>query len=429
MKYSLVESTLRNAKPKAKPYKLNDGGGLYVHVSTTGNKSWRFDYRLGGKYKTLYLGLYPALSQRNARIQHGVAADLVKSGGDPARVKQDDKIGSDSRPTFRRVTELWEKDRALGPERAKRTNDADNRMIRYLNAEFGDVAIDDVRVKHLSGLLQKFQDCEKAPTRVRLQGMAKKIAGLAVARGLIELNPFSEVKFAAGWTTPKSKKRPAITRDPEAFGQLLRKIEEFRGYEGNTTRQGLRLLALTFVRPGELAEARWADFDLNGGKWVIPFEQLKMRTQRAETESELAEEPHEVPLARQAVAILRELQKRTGNSEFLFPSRNGDKPIFQSKFNDALNLLGYKDIHCAHGFRSSASTFLNKQRRDGRRLFERAVIEVQLDHVDASTRAIYDRDGLWEERAELMQYWADMIDTLRRNSPQVRRPDLRLVAA
>jgi integrase len=171
-------------------------------------------------------------------------------------------------------------------------------------------------------------------------------------------------------------------------------------------------LTLTFVRPGDVAQAEWAHFDRDAAMWTIPFDQLKMRTQRAKSDSRDGE-PYEVPLARQTLALLGQLHSLTGHSRHLFPGRQNARTMSENTLNVALKALGYDGIHCAHGFRSSASTILNKERVDGRRRFEQALIEVQLDHVDDSTRLIYDRDGLREWRAELMQFWGDKVDQLR----------------
>jgi integrase len=238
--------------------------------------------------------------------------------------------------------------------------------------------------------------------------------GFAVGRGYIDINPFVGVNFTAAFTSPNEtrEKRPALV-DAAAFGALLRKIDIYEGRNDNIVGYGLRLLALMFPRPGELAGAQWAHFDLDvARKWSVPFAELKQRTERKLNDKRV-DEPFEVPLSRQAIALLRELHKLTGHCRFLLPGRGQSRTISENTLNVALKALGYDGQHCAHGFRSSASTLLNKERIDGRRRFERELIEVQLDHVDDSTRAIYDRDNLWLERAELMQFWADKIDQLK----------------
>lgn len=190
----------------------------------------------------------------------------------------------------------------------------------------------------------------------------------------------------------------------------------------------MELLTLAWSRPGDVTQAEWAHFDLDNAKWSIPFDRLKQRTQRTESKDDRAGLPYEVPLSRQAVALLRNLNRRTGNSIYLFPGRQRARTMSENTMQSALNALGYKDIHCPHGFRSSASTILNAQRImvGGRKVrrFEPALIELQLDHNDETTRAIYDRGDCWDERMELMQVWADLVDRMRAGKPTDSKTNL-----
>jgi integrase len=282
-------------------------------------------------------------------------------------------------------------------------------MVKYLNAEIGDMDIAMIRTKHLADILDKYEQQGKFETRVRLQGAAVAIMGVAVGRGWIEINPFVGVRFAAAFTSPNKTRenRPAIV-EPVAFGHLLRKIDLYEGRDDNLIGFALKLLALTFVRPGDVAEARWEHFDLYEAKWSIPFDELKMRTQRRESDFRVGE-PYEVPLAQQTLTLLRKLHKQSGDTPYLFPSRRGSRTITTNALELALDAMGYRGIHCPHGFRSSASTMLNRERMiiEGKKVLrwpeQGALIEVQLDHNDETTRAIYNRGGLWDERAELMQ--------------------------
>ena len=147
----------------------------------------------------------------------------------------------------------------------------------------------------------------------------------------------------------------------------------------------------------------------------MPFVELKRRTERKKNDKR-PDEPFEVPLSRQAVPLLRELHKITGHSRFLFPGGGKSRTISKNTLNAALQALGYAGVHCAHGFRSSASTLRNKERIDGRRRFEREPIEVQLDHMSVTAPARSMTANLWQERVELMQLWADKIDQLRASS-------------
>ena len=434
MKRALTETKLKNAKPGPKAYKLADGGGLYVLVSPSGGKAWRFNYKFNGAYKTLAIGLYPDKSIAEARAEHDKAIDLLGEGHDPAETKKnkaakqkENAAQLSARPSFREIAALWQ---TLFPEskRAPKTYARDCRHIKYLNRKIGDVLMEDLRVRHLADVLIEFENAGKYSTRSKVQATAKAIAGFAVGRGFIDFNPFSEIKWAEAFTSP------VHIPVPEKFGYLLRKVDHFEGHDGNVTGVGLKLLALTGVRPGELTTAKWAQFDVEAAKWSIPPEELKMRTKRQKTNSDRANKPHEVPLSRQALVLLNELHELTGHSEYLFPGRQNARTMSENTLNNALQAMGYKGVHCAHGFRSSFSTIMNAERVmvDGRRSLvwpdQKALIEMQLDHDDPSTRAIYDRGDGWDERAELMQHWADLIDRMRSGGGAAHKPKLVVVA-
>jgi len=398
-------------KPPEKPTKLADGGGLYLYVSETGSLLWRWDYRIkvDGKWKrkTLSYGPYgetlPGLDLNRARAAHQAARTVVKNGGDPSANK---KIIAINATTWGAVADAWLETRTGGKPNSQAF---DKRNVRYLKTGyrkakgFSDVPITDVRVPHLSPLLAEFNK----PSRVRLLSCAKAVVAYAKAHGLIEHSPFSDVNFEAGFAKYKSTPRPAIT-DEKQFGDLLRKIDAYEGRGNNLIRDALQLLTLTFVRPGTVQQAEWAHFNLDTGLWTIPFDQLKMAHQREATKDFV------VPLSRQAIELLRELHKATGEGRYLFPGGvRGGATIGENTLNGALHALGYKGTHCGHGFRASGSTILNRQRVDGRRRFERSLIEFQLDHQDASVRSIYDRDDCMPERVELMQVWADLCDDMK----------------
>ncbi len=285
---------------------------------------------------------------------------------------------------------------------------ATSKTARERRRASASVPMDQVDLAHLSPLLKAVNH----PTRVRLLSAARKIIAFAKVHGdwpKHRPSPFADIDFGAGFAKHKQEHRPAIT-DPVKFGVLLRKIETFEGRGDNLTGYAFELLALTFVRPGTVQNAEWVQFDLKDAMWVVPFERLKMATER--TEAGKSEDDYIIPLSRQALALLSELHKITGDGRYLFPGRAG-RTISENTLNFALHSMGYKGIHCAHGFRSSASTMLNRERINGRRRFERELVEMQQDRLDRSTRAVYDRDDRLPERIELMQFWADKVDAMR----------------
>ena len=370
-----------------------------------GAKYWRYNYVLGGKAKTLALGQYPAIKLKEARVTHQAAKEKVKAGIDPVQARQTEQAERENRKTFREAAEGWTWLINRKP-RADKTRDRDERMIGYLTKAFGDKPIDEVKAKDLIDLLETFEENGSYETRMRLQSTALNVAGFAQGKAWIKLNPFHGIAFGNAFTSPKNEQRPAII-EAKPFGQLLRHVAAYSGRQGNLVGKALVLLTLTFVRPGTVTQAEWDEFDLDRALWTIPFRKLKQRKFR-ETIEELRGKPHFVPLSRQAVALLHDLKKRSGNGGCLFPGRKG-RPISTNALEVALKSLGYQDIHCPHGYRSSASTLLNAERItiDGNELprFAPQAIEFQLEHVDKSTAAIYNRDQRLTERTKMMQFW------------------------
>jgi integrase len=279
------------------------------------------------------------------------------------------------------------------------------------------VLVADVRKAHLAEVFLPYELKGFYESRRRIQVTALDIMEFAHDRGYIEVNHLAGATFKSYTAASvKHEPRPAIT-DPVEFGRLLGDID---ANVPDRTATALRLLALTLLRPGELLQIEWSFINWKEAKLVVPFRLLKMRTKRKGKASEGRD--LEVPLARQALAELRTLQQRTGNHRFLFPALDGDTKVPHMRtyiLNRALNRAEYQGLHCPHGFRSSGSTILNEERRIvggekvARWVEQKALIELQLDHNDASVQAIYDRGGRWEDRRDLMQVWADRIDEMR----------------
>jgi len=348
----------KNAKPKATPYKKSDGGGLYLLVKPRGAKLWQLAYRHDGRQKTYSIGGYPIVPLADARTERDKAKALIVKGIDPVLARQTARTEREGRKTFAEAADGW-RDLINKKPRADKTRDRDERMIRYLTDAFGKKPCDEVEACHLIDLLNNFEDARSYETRMRLQSAALNIGGYAQGKQWIKHNPFLGVAYGKAFTAPNNTPRPAVT-DAEPFGQLLRNVVAYRGRQGNLVGKALELLALTFVRPGTVTQAEWTEFDLDSALWTVPFAKLKQREFR-EGIKELKGKPHFVPLSRQTVMFLRELQKQTGNGRYLFPGRK-QRPISTNALENALNSLDYQDIHCPHGFRSSASTLLNAER-------------------------------------------------------------------
>lgn len=440
------DAALAKLAPRSTQYRHGIGSGLYLLVKPNGTKIFRFDYAFGtyteGKHigepirKTISFGIFPDMTVSQAMDALKAARDQLKAGNDPLEVKAlgDAAPEANGFPPFSKAAKGWLT--TLEGKSYKTKNRAEN-MVRYLCEGvdrdgikvpgFGNVTTDNVKRDHLEALLVAFED--EYETRRRLLPAAREIVAYARPRRMWpdRVSPFDDVSATKGFKDHVTESRPAIT-EAKAFGELLRKIDDHRADKRRTERHvhelfGLKLLALTFVRPGTVELAEWSEFEFGDvNQWVIPFEKLKMRTERRKAGKDKRDLI--VPLSRQAIELLMELRKRTGNSRYLFPGiakadREKEIGMPAGRLNDALIELGYQGVHCAHGFRSTASTMLNAERitLNGHQMLrwpeQGALIEVQLDHDDESTRAIYNRGGRLTERAQIMQFWADKVDAMR----------------
>jgi integrase len=389
----LKDLTVRNAKPASKPRKLSGGGGLHVLVQPSGSKLWRLAYRFGGKQKTLALGVYPIVSLEGARRHRDEAKKLLARSIDPSvKRKADRHAGRDG--TFRAVAdEVIAKQEREG--RAEATLSKKRWLLDFALAAFGDRPVADITTRELLALLREIEGRELYETARRLRSTCGMVFRYAIATGRAERDPSMDLRGAL--TSPTVNHRATIV-DPGDIGALLRAIDGFVGQP--TTRAALRLAPYVFVRPGELRRAEWKELDLDAAVWSIPANKMKMRR------------PHRVPLARQTLAILNNLQEITGDGRWLFPSvRTSARPISENTLNAALRRLGYgSEEMCIHGFRSTASTRLNEMGR-----WSSDAIERQLAHQEANAvrRAYTHAAEFWPERVLMMQAWADYLDELR----------------
>ncbi|MGA8169738.1 MAG: integrase arm-type DNA-binding domain-containing protein [Methylocystis sp.] len=392
----LTDVEIRAAKPGARIVKLSDGGGLQLWVTPDGAKRWRLAYRLAGAQKSLAIGVYPTTGLREAREAREAAKRRLGEGQDPAIAKKLAKAAkaSASANTFEAIAaELLDKKRREG--KAGRTLSKLEWLLSLARPAIGPRPIAGITAPEVLAVLRGVESRGAHETAHRLRATIGEVCRFAVATGRAEFDPTGALRGAL--TAPTVNHRAAII-EPKAFGGLLRALA---GYDGAPeTRAALELLALTFVRPGELRAAEWAEFDLDASVWAIPAEKMKMKR------------PHRVPLAPRAVAILRELQGLTGAGKFLFPSiRSATRCMSENTVNAALRRLGFaQDEMTGHGFRSAASSMLNESG-----LFNADAIERQLAHVDSdSVRRAYARADFWEERVRMMAWWAERCEEMRR---------------
>ena len=395
----LNDTAIRNAKSGKKPVKLSDGGGLYLLIQPHGTKLWRQAYRINGKQKTLAFGIYPTVSLADARAKRDAAKKLLEDGGDPSVRRKIDKQARGN--SFRLVAEeLVDKMRREG--RAPATLTKTQWLLDFAYAVIGDRPVAKITAPELLAVLQKIEARGTYETARRLRSTCGMVFRYAIATGRAERDPSVDLRGAL--TTPQVKHRATII-EPTAIGALLRTIEGFDGQP--TTLAALRLAPLVFVRPGELRHAEWKEFDFDKAEWVIPAEKMKMPRQ------------HRVPLARQTLAILKDLKTITGELRWLFPSVSSVmRTISENTVNAALRRMGYaKDEMCGHGFRAMAATRLNEMGR-----WNPDAIERQLAHEEqnATRRAYTHGAEYWYERVEMMQAWADYLDELRAAGKVIR---------
>jgi integrase len=391
---ALTDTTIRNAKPAAKPYKLYDRDRLFLLVHPNGSKYWRLRYKRNGKEKVISLGAYPSVTLAKARGHAQEVHDLLVNGLDPAEQWAAQQTQTNV-PTFESVARDW-----LARKKGKLSPSYFVKIEQTLHANLfprlGEKPIREVTAGMVLDCLRAMEARGAVELARRCKAHAAAIFNYAAALELVPVgyNP-------ARGLTRDVLEHHAVKHFPHLaeaeLGEFLRALAEYPGRP--ETRLAVKLLLLTFVRPGELRAAKWEEFDLGGDApvWRIPAERMKMRF------------PHVVPLSRQAIEALKELQLFTGHSPYLFPGGRGRLPYMsENTINKAIALIGYKGRVVGHGFRATASTILNESRE-----FHPDAIERQLAHKDRNEiRAIYDRAEHLDERRRLMQWWADKLDAL-----------------
>ena len=393
---ALTDMAIRALKANGKLQKISDGDGLQLWVMPHGSKLWRYAYRFNGAQKTLAIGQYPEIGLADARKKRDEARATLVSGSDPSQQKKLDKITkalSDS-TTFNSVAEQYLAKKTREGMAASTLKRLRSQLNKIANA-FGSRPISEITTPEVLAPLKKIEAKGTFETATRTKELCGAIFRFAMANGMRRDDPTQALKGAL--TNHRVAHRAAIL-DPEEFGQLLRAIEYFDGQF--TTKAALRLLPLVFTRPGELRNAEWAEFNFADARWIIPQGRMKMRRE------------HHVPLAHQAIEILTELRKLTGEGKYLFPgNRSVLQPISENTLNAALRRLGYtKEEMTAHGFRSTASTLLNESGKFSPDAIERALAHQDNDEV----RRAYNRGAYWNERVEMAQWWADHLDVLRK---------------
>ncbi len=392
---ALTDTAVKNARHSgsAAGDKLSDGGGMFLLVKASG-KYWRMDYRFADKRKTLALGVYPAVSLGQARKAREKARELLAQGIDPNLHRKAEKLqrAATLENSFQSVAMRWLDQWSIG--KTPHTIDYTvKRLERDVFPIVGALPIGEVTAPMLIAIVKKVEERGALDMAARALSNCGQIFRYAVAHGITDSNPASFIKPSDVLPQRKAKHHARITA--KDLPQLLRDMDDYQG--SILTRIAMQLMALTFVRTGDLIGARWDEFDLVGKRWDIPAHRMKMDT------------PHIVPLARQALVLLRELHTITGRSEWLFPHEsNPRKHMSNNTVLYALYRMCYKGTMTGHGFRGLASTILHEQG------FDHAHIELQLAHSDRDeVSAAYNHATYLTQRGKLMQWWADYLQARR----------------
>ena len=372
-----------------------DGYGLFLLVTPTSGKLWRFDYRMDDKRKTMAFGSYPSISLADARQRREEAKKQIANGIDPGEAKKALKASKteSAANSFEVIAREWQN--RFAPTwtemYAERVLD---RMQRDAFPWIGTRPIAEIKAPDVLAVLRRVESRGALESAHRLRTIIGQVFRYAVATGRTERDPTGDLN---GALPPKNRKHFATMTDPKDVAPLLRAID---GYEGSfVVKCAMRLAPLVFVRPGELRQAEWSEFDLDAGEWNIPAEKMKMNS------------AHLVPLSCQAVEILKELQPLTGASRYVFPSgRTFSRPMSENAVLAALRRMGFsKEEMTGHGFRAMARTILDEVLQ-----VRPDYIEHQLAHAvkDPNGRA-YNRTAHLAKRRKMMQLWSDYLDGLK----------------
>ena len=391
----LSDVQAKNAKSKEKDYKLSDGQGLYLLVTTTGGKLWRIDYTFAGKRKTLALGNYPAITLSDARQRREDAKKLLANGVDPSEIKKSQKASTvaDAANSFEVVTREWH-EKFKGKWVASHAQHKLERFEKNVFPWIGKMPIADVKATDILSLLRRIESRNLLDTAHRVKTDCGQVLRYAVSTGRAERDCTADLKDAL---PPAKSGHFSAPTDPKAVAQMLKAIDGFTG--SFVVQCAMKLAPMLFVRPGELLVAEWSEIDLDAAEWNIPGHKMKMK------------DPHLVPLSTQAVAILRELQPLTGHSKYVFPcNRSPLRCMSENAVNGGLRRLGFeKSEITGHGFRATARTMIHEVLG-----FSPDAIEAQLSHaVPDRLGKAYNRTQHLAERQKMMQTWSDYLDGLK----------------
>lgn len=391
----LTARQISTAKPTEKPYKLSDGGGLYLLVNPNGSRYWRMKYRYAGKEKLLSIGVYPDVTLAEARDKRTEAKRMLAAGDDPSEVKQAAREAKSLavNNSFELLALEWHEHKKPNWS----SGYADD-ILEYLRKDIfpyiGKKAVTDIKPMTMLSVLKKMEERGVLDKLKKTRQACRQIFTYAIITGRAEFNPVADL--AGALKTPKQQHFPHLM--PAQIGPFIQAVNAYTG--SKVTRAATLLLMYTSVRTIELRASEWAEFDLDNDLWQIPKERMKMRR------------PHLVPLSRQVKSHLLELKEITGWGKYVFPGRNdARKPMSEASINQVIKRIGFSGKVTGHGFRHTMSTVLHEKG------FNSAWIEAQLAHADRNTiRGTYNHAQYLDGRREMLQWYADYLDELAKKS-------------
>lgn len=390
----LSDIKCRNTKPTDKTKRLSDGGGMYLEITPKGAKYWRMKYRFHGKEKRLAIGVYPEVSLTEAREKRDEARKLLREGIDPSFAKQEQKRAAnmEANNSFEKIARQWH-DHNISRWSEGYAKEILHRMENDVFPSLGHYPITRISPPQILQTMRKIESRGAHEMARRTLQYCGQVFRYAIGEGYLESDPTRDLR---GQLKPFKKNHFAslATKDLPRFLKDLN-TNDARLYAH--TRRTIKLMLLTFVRTSELINAQWEEFDLEKAQWTIPAARMKMKRD------------HIVPLSQQALEILEEQKKQTGEWEWVFPNQvRPKKPMSNNTILKALGRMGYKGIMTGHGFRALARTAIREELN-----YDSEIIEKQLAHKTSTPLGeAYDRTQFLPQRKEMMQDWADYIQSL-----------------
>lgn len=396
----LTDIQVRTAKPKDKPYKLTDGGGLYLLINKDGAKYWRMDYKLGTR-RTLAFGKYPEVTLAMAREKRLAARKLLDQGIDPSQAKRVAKTARNEAAanTFEAVARAWHANK-LDTWQERTAKNVLHRLEKDVFPLIGKYPITDIKAPAMLDVLRQIEKRGAIDMAKRQGQVCGQIFRFAIAEGKTDIDPVPSLR---GALKPVAKgHHAAITADE--LPDFIRAFEKIEGRMFVPTRVMFRLMMMTFVRTSELTETPWSEIDLENESWIIDWRRMKMGKKKVNPRKV----NHHVFLPSQGWALLRELHAITGNNKYLFPNqRDYEKPATNFGILAALKRMNYGGKMTGHGFRSLAMGVIKE-----RLGYRHEVVDRQLSHASGDTYGeAYDRAMFLDERRVMMQQYADYLDT------------------